>query len=507
MKKILKFFISSRWILFLSFLINLAIFILLTYFIGLYVYPIISAFAFLIALTVLARSTDEPVYKISWLFIIVLVPLYGTVLYLYLKSSRGTRRQHKQWMTIHNTYKDYIPKNKKIHQQLQSENNSQDLQSEYLYNTAKMPVCNKTYSEYLENGEVFFKKLIQELDKAKDYIYLQYFIISPGKLWDNILSILESKAESGVEVKILYDDFGCIDRVTRKTIKALAKKNIEARAFNKIRPSVNRYINYRDHRKITIIDGRVAFTGGANIGDEYVNILERFGHWKDAGIMVKGDVIFNFLVLFASSWMLATKQQLDLVRLKSTVKKYSADDGFVQAFGTGPMDTEPIARNNYIRMINNAQKYIYITTPYLVIDGAMNSALKLCAKSGVDVRIIMPGIPDKKLVYWLGRSYYEELLLAGVKIYEYRNGFVHSKLVLSDDITACVGTINFDFRSLFLHFEDAVVLYNTKSIGAIKSDIESVLSQCKEISLKDAKSRKWYEKVIARILKLFAPLM
>ena len=278
-------------------------------------------------------------------------------------------------------------------------------------------------------------------------------------------------------------------------------------AFNKVVPTVNSFSQYRDHRKIVVIDGKTAYTGGINVGDEYANQVKKYGHWKDTGVKIVGDAVWNFTVMFLNNWQVATKKSIDILNYKVNFEVQPKVKDYVQPYGTGPINNSAIARNIYMKAISSATKYIYITTPYFIIDQELMDCIKLTALSGVDVRIVTPGIPDKKWVFYLTRSYYEQLLKAGVKIYEYTPGFIHAKMVVSDDDTAIIGTTNFDFRSLYLHFECGTIIHNSKTVNAVKQDIDTTMGSSHLITLRDVKQRKWYEKILAQILKFFAPLM
>jgi len=507
MKQILKFFASYKFILSFTFLINVAVFALLSYYINSLVYWMVALVTFVVAAFALARSLDEPAYKTMWLLVIVILPLFGTILYLYIKGSNVSHKQIKNWKQVYSDSMEYLKQNEDVLTKLDGIEKQMIVQAKYVLKEG-FPVYKNSYAKYLKSGEIFFKDLKEELKKARNFILLEFFIIKNGILWADILEILKQKAKTGVEIKIIYDDFGCLDNFKRNYFKNLKRFGIEAVVFNKIRPTLNQFINYRDHRKIAVIDGLIAYTGGVNIGDEYVNALSRFGRWCDSGVKVYGDAVFTHTVLFFQNYCRAKKiDYIDVNAYKKQNLNIQNSLSFVQPFGTGPVNKSPLARNNYVRMIYNAKKYLYITTPYLVIDGTIIRALKMAAQSGVDVRIVMPGVPDKKIVYILGRSYFKELMEEGIKIYEYTPGFIHSKIAVSDDTAACIGTINFDFRSLFLHFENAVMLYNDPCILDIKQDLENIFCECRLVSLEDIKKRKLYEKFFSKILRIFAPLM
>ncbi len=503
MKKFFKIFVSKRFILVLTFLINLALFFAITYFLDSFIYSAISIFATIIAVIILINSDEQLVYKFMWLFLIAIFPLFGTVLYLYLKRCRATLKKRLQFGEIRVDTNKHISNNNVLDEMKLLDNGQQNL-AEYLVNTTNMPVYKNTNIHYLKNGEEYFEFLLNDLKSAEKFILLEYYIIEHGQIWEQILDVLKEKTKLGVEVKILYDDFGCMDKISRKYFKSLKEFNIETVLFNKCISTINKYSQFRDHRKLCVIDGRVGYVGGINLADEYANITSKFGYWKDTGVRLEGEAVWSLILLFSKNWRLEGKS-FDLEKYK--VDCSIENNSFVQPFGSGPLYVEPIARNNYINMISGAKKYVYITTPYLLLDTTTIDALSISAKSGVDVRIIMPGIPDKKFVWYLGRSYYKELVNAGVKIYEFTPGFIHAKMMVVDDVTACVGTINFDFRSLYLHFENAIMVYNDKEVFNVKDDIINVVEKSKEITKEDIKRRKWYEKLVANILRFFAPLM
>jgi len=508
LKQLLRFLGSYKFILSFTFLFNVAIFAAIVYFLNVYIYGGIAIIAFVIAVFVLAKSNEEPAYKTMWILVIVILPLFGTILYLLIKGSNVSGRQKKFWRKINADSLKYLVQDKAVLKKIETVQPQIFTQAKYMLQTAGAPVYSNSYAKYLPSGEKFFDDLKEELKKAKHFILMEFFIIKEGRLWQDILEILKQRAAEGVEVKIVYDDFGTIDSFRPGYFKRLSRYNIEAVVFNRLHPTLNQFINYRSHRKIVVIDGLVAYTGGVNIGDEYINLKSKFGHWQDCGIKVYGEAVFPHTVMFFSNYCMAKKiDYIDVSIYKRENLSIKNRLSYIQPFSSGPIDRSPIARNNYVRMLYGARRYIYIQTPYLVIDGTTIKALKMAAKSGVDVRIVLPGTPDKKIVYVLGRSYYKELMEEGVKIYEYTPGFVHGKMVVSDDIMACIGTINFDFRSLFLHFENAVLIYNDPAILDMKQNFNDIFEQSHLVTPEDIKKRKAHEKFFAKILRLFAPLM
>ena len=379
-------------------------------------------------------------------------------------------------------------------------------QISYLQNFAGFPIYENCYEKYLSPGEKKLEALLSELEKAEKYIFLEYFIIGTGVMWSQIFAVLKKKAAQGVTVRIIYDDIGCFSRLPKEIYQCLNKYGIECSVFNPFIPILTVTQNNRDHRKIAVIDGKVAFTGGINIGDEYINATDRFGHWKDASIMIKGPAVSSFVIMFLQMWELCTGTTEDYTRYLSKNEGQSSGGSFIQPYGDSPLDNENVGEHVYLQIINNAKNYLYIYTPYLIVDDSLISALALTAKSGVDVRIITPFRYDKKLVHMTTRSYYRELIMAGVKIFEYSKGFLHAKAFVSDDKIATVGTGNLDFRSLYLHFECGTCIYNSPVIRDLKNDFLETQKVCKKITLKDC-TPNLAARLFQDILRLLAPLM
>lgn len=508
MKKVFKFLSSTKFILMFTFLINVAVFVLFSLFIGPYVYTLCSILAILIVFAFINNDIASSSYKIMWIIIIAALPVFGVTLYFQLRNHHGSKRLRKHYQSINYTSYKLLDQSQEVMEGLTKFDAGSANISRFVTNTEKWPVYADSTTTYLKDGETYFNSLFESLKAAKKYILLEYYIIESGKIWEEMFHILRMKAREGVEVKLIYDDFGCADRFyDKKFFKKLINHGIDAVPFNKPIPTVSTFSQYRDHRKIVIVDGKVAYTGGINVADEYANIKQKYGYWKDTAVKVEGAAVWSFIVMFFNNWQAANKKSVDVKKYKVDYEKNTKNKEYVQPYGTGPLNSLPVAHNTFMKLISNARKYVYITTPYLIIDGEMMQALRLAALSGVDVRIIMPGKPDKKSVFYLSRSYYAELIKSGVKIYEYTPGFVHAKMIVSDDTTAIVGSTNFDFRSLYLHFEAGLVIHNSKTVAAVKQDFDSVIGSSHAITLRDIKQRKWYEKFGAAFLKFFAPLM
>ncbi len=455
-------------------------------------------------------STDQnPSYKLAWTIPILLFPVFGGFFYILAGNAKMNKKLTKGLSEIYNRTVPFLQQNPEIIEDIQKQDKNVANQAKYIKDFSLFPIYKNTSSEYLSPGEKFYEKLLEELKKAKHFIFLEYFIIQEGVMWDSILEILEEKAEQGVDVRLIYDDIGCLKTLPYKYDERIRKSGIKCMVFNRLAPVISFIMNNRDHRKITVIDGHTGFMGGINLADEYINEYERFGHWKDAAIMLKGEAVWNLTMMFLQMWELNHKVKEDYEMFKPY--KYHPEpfesDGYVQPYGDSPLDHETVGENVYLNILHKATDYVYIETPYLIVDNEMVVALELAAKSGVDIRIITPHIPDKWYVHTLTRAYYLPLIEAGVKIYEYTPGFIHSKAYVSDDEIGVVGSINMDYRSLYLHFECATWLYKTKTVAQIKEDFLKTLELCTPITEDDCIRIGWGKKLIRAILRLFAPLM
>ena len=453
------------------------------------------------------NSKSNPAYKIAWLIPILLFPVFGGLIYLLFGSDRTGRYLRKKLQGIGTEMDNVIGE---AHRRSGAEQLPPDAanQSRYISHCAYCPPYQNTTTEYLPLGEVKFERMVEELKKAKHYIFLEYFIIQEGKMWNTILDILRQKAAEGVDVRVIYDDMGCIMILPTGYDKTLEQMGIKCRVFNPFVPILSSRFNTRDHRKICVIDGNVGFTGGINLADEYINAYEKHGHWKDTSILLKGEAVFNLTVMFLSMWdyLDGTTGKTDYSRYYPTVWDENAK-GYVQPFADNPLDDEAVGETVYLNLINKAKRYVYITTPYLILSSEMLTALTSAAKCGVDVRIITPHIPDKWYVHAVSRSHYQPLIEAGVKIYEYTPGFIHAKTFVVDDDYAVVGTINLDYRSLYLHFECAVWMYQTPSVAQVRDDFFKTQQISQEITLEECRSLSFPRRLGRSVLRVFAPLM
>jgi len=471
-------------------------------------------FSLLVVLFILYNRSN-PVYKIAWIILILIFPIFGGFFYIFFGVNRLSNRRKRSMETIFYKTKETLHPQPGIIAELEKSNSNAANQSRYIQDYSFYPPYRNTYCEYLPSGEQKFAKLKEELKKARYYIFLEYFIIEEGVMWNSILEILVDKVKEGVDVRVIYDDFGCLTTLPYKYNRKLEELGIKCCVFNPVIPVLSSRHNNRDHRKIAIIDGYTAFTGGLNLADEYINVKELYGHWKDSAIMLKGEAAWSLTVMFLTMWDYLKGTDEDYRKYKYDLEHLGDTDlgsdrnssGIVQPFADSPLDNESVGETIYFNLINKVEKYLYITTPYLIINNEIITALTTAAKGGVDVRIITPYIPDKWYVHAVTRSYYKLLLEAGIKIYEYTPGFIHSKTFVADHKYGVVGTINLDYRSLFLHFECGVWLYDCDIIQDMYNDFLKTLEDCREITLLDINEIKWHKKMIGFILRVFAPLM
>ncbi len=506
-----------------------------------------------ILVLVVVNKDEVPEYKMPWLLVIVLSPVLGGVLYAFFGSNQPGRRMKREYMRIEREFARVVRQNKDTLAALEAEDPVAAAQAKYLYESSRAPVFGGERTRYFPMGEDMFPVMLRELNKAERFVFLEYFIIEEGKFLNSVLDILQRKLEEGVEVRIMYDDIGSIGKVRMGYARKLRKMGFSAQVFRPFLPFVSTVHNNRDHRKIMVIDNRVAFTGGINLADEYINEKLRFGTWKDTGIMIEGDCVSEFTCMFLTLWDLQAKQISDYKfytsyrpgeEMVALPEAPAAPDGaagaesgtententenmekgggmpavlplpvpkergYVVCFGDGPVPfyEDQVGKNVYLNILNSATEYVYISTPYLVCDNELLSALRLTARRGVDVRLITPHIPDKKTVYLITRSNYSTLIEAGVKIYEYTPGFIHAKNFVSDDKYAVVSTINLDYRSLVHHFECGVWMYDTPTIAKIKDDVLRTIAESREIPAEEAELN-LAQNIVKSLVQVITPLL
>jgi len=449
----------------------------------------------------LIKNSKNYSYTFPLIIILLFFPLVGTIMYIVFYQNKLSSKTLKNIIKSEKESKKYLIKENNLKEEIKNNTNLK-----YLYNYVGYPITKNNNVEYYPIGEIAFKNIIKELKKAEKFIFLEYFIINHGIMWNKILEILKTKVLEGVEVRVMYDDAGCFTLLKKSYYKELENLGIKCVVFNKLNPISGVILNNRDHRKILIIDGKVAFSGGINLSDEYINIISKHGHWKDNAFKLEGPAVWTYTVMFLSLWNAFKKEDKDYTKYKNDVKNITKHQGYAVPYGDSPLDEEQTGEDIYLNIINQAKNYLYIFTPYLIIDTDIINSLILASKKGVDVKIIIPGVPDKKIVYTLTESYLEKLTKGGVKIYKYTPGFIHSKVFLSDDKIGTVGTFNLDYRSLYLHFECGIYLEEVKSIKEIKEDFKETLKKCHQVTIKEA-TPGFFKSIWQTILRFFAPLM
>ena len=462
----------------------------------------------IIAIVYIMYDRTNSSYKIAWIVLILAFPVAGISIYLAFGGRRLSGPVRRRMQLAQDLVQDNLHQEKITREALQNLSDPAAVNSDFLYRVSGFPVYDNTETEYFSLGDDVYVRMLQELQKAEKYIFLEYFIIGQGVMWDGILKILKEKAAQGLDVRVMYDDFGCITTLPSSYYKQLRNWGIQARVFNPFLPVLSGRLNNRNHRKLMIIDGKVGFTGGVNLADEYINRKERFGHWKDCGLMLQGEGVWAMTVMFLSMW---DSQKCEVEDFSAFRPEYpyrlAGGEGFVQPFCDTPLDDEDVAENVLLSLFQRAVRSIYIMTPYLILDDKITTALLTAAKAGLDVRIITPHIPDKWYVHAVSRAHYELLTAAGVRIYEYTPGFIHSKVYLVDDRYAVTGTVNLDFRSLYLHYENAVYLFDATCVASIAEDFRDTFPICEEITWRKCRKTNLPTRLVSAALRMFSPLM
>lgn len=512
-------------ILLLSVLLQIAMIVVGTNFLYQYFYIYYTAFEIvgLIVVVHILNENNNSSFKMAWIIPVLAFPVFGIVVYLFVNFQVDTKVMRKRLDKINEQLYYHMRTEHDSYDELEAESDGEGIIAKYLNHAGNFRTYKDNACEFFPLGEDKWEEMLERLKQAEKFIFMEYFIVSDGIMWDSIKDILIEKATQGVEIRFLYDGMNSLVNVPFSFYKKLAEYGIDARPFSQIRPALSTVQNNRDHRKILVIDGKVAFTGGINLADEYVNLYERFGHWKDTAIMVKGDAVKSFTYMFLTMWHVAGKKwevpQEELKKyifdchLDDCILKCDADNeklrygGYVIPYGDSPFSDERIGKHVYIDILNRAKRYVHIMTPYLILDDEMITALGCAALRGVETVIIMPHIPDKKYAYFLARSYYKELIQKGVQIYEYTPGFIHAKEFISDDIRGTVGSVNLDYRSLYLHFECGTYIYKNKCIMDMEKDFIKTLEKCQKITIADCDAYNGIKSLIGRTLRLISPLM
>ena len=475
-----------------------------------YNYVALTGIFYFIMIIVLINSRHDDSSKITWLIIMLLMPIFGAFLYIFTTHDIGHRVLKRRVSEILEATHYSIKQDKNVIKEVESKCPELSDLSYYVNRTGCFPVFSNTDVEYFPLGDCMFERMLEELENAKEFIFLEYFIIDEGFMWGEILDILERKAKEGVDIRVMYDGTCEFALLPSKYPRLLKERGINCKVFAPITPFLSTHYNYRDHRKIMVIDGVTAFNGGINLADEYINKITRFGHWKDAGVMLKGDAVKSFTLMFLQMWHIDEKlSDLSPYIDKSSKLNLSMPEnkGFVMPYGDCPLDSDNVGESVYMDILNRAHDYVYIMTPYLILDGEMAKTLMFAAQRSIDVRIIMPHKFDHFVAQTLAKTHYKPLIDAGVKIYEYSEGFVHSKVFLCDDKKAVVGTINLDYRSLYHHFECATYIQDMPCIDNIKDDFMKTFEKCEKVTYETIKKEKWYIKIVGNIMKFIAPLI
>ncbi len=504
----------------------------------------------------LLNSRLDPTAKITWLVVIMLLPVFGALLFWYTQSDIGHRAVHARLQELIDETKERLAQDPEVMEALEGANPDEVSLARYVRRSGCFPVYADTKVTYFPLGEDKFGQMLAQLKSAKRYIFMEYFIVEEGLMWGKILEILAEKVREGVEVRVMYDGTCEFSTLPHNYPEKLKKLGIQCKMFSPVTPFLSTHYNYRDHRKILVIDGRTAFTGGVNLADEYINQREKYGHWKDTAIMLEGGAAQSFALMFLQMWNITERtpefdKYLDaaVIADAEAVKPPAADaaakdegaaaaeaadekagspaapapadakttspasadtpdaTGFVLPYGDCPLDSDKLGERVYMDILNRSRSYVHIMSPYLILDGEMETALKFAAEKGVDVKLILPGIPDKPMPYALAKGHYRSLLASGVKIYEYTPGFVHAKVFVSDDCRAVVGTINLDYRSLYHHFECAAYMYRTGCIPDIEKDFRETLAKCRQVTPETVRNEKWTVKLTGFVMKAVAPLL
>lgn len=452
------------------------------------------------------NTRDDPSLKLSWCVLVAVFPTVGVMLYFYVKLEPGHKLSRKlNEKTLQETAV-FVPPAEASLREIQAAEPDLYPMAQYLNRFSPYGICRGEDMAYYPLGDLWLPQLLQELKKAERFIFLEYFIISQGTMWEQVLSVLREKAQRGVEVRVMYDGTCTFFNLPAGYHKQLEKWGIHCREFSPMTPFLSTHHNNRDHRKIAVIDGVTAFTGGVNLADEYINVTHPYGHWKDTAVMVRGQAARSFTLMFLQMWNILEKKPVYTPYLQP-VQEPESGRGWVIPFADTPTDTERVGQTVYMTMINQAKNYVYIMTPYLILDGEMVTALCQCAKRGVDIRIVQPQVPDHKYAYVLARRHYRELMEAGVKIYAYTPGFVHAKVFLADGRQAVVGTVNLDYRSLYLHYECGAYFYKTPLIMDIRQDFQETFALSHALTTEDLKKESFLSRLCGVLLKVVAPLM
>lgn len=449
----------------------------------------------------------NPDMKLAWMLPLSVFPVFGAIFFTTIIMQPGIKVMHNRLKKLSPYTREHVKADKVVWERLRGISPHMSQLARYLWSCDNSPVYENTQVTYFPLGELQFPAMLEEMKKAEKYIFIEFFIVCEGRMWDEVHEVLREKAAQGVEVRLMYDGTNVMFNLPTFYAGELEKEGIKCRMFSPIKPIFSPHYNNRDHRKVLVMDGKVAFTGGINLADEYINEKNRFGHWKDTGAMIKGDAVERFTYMFLEMWNISEKNQESYEKYMRPDNVSAPTDGFVIPYSVCPLGPERVGERVYLDIINTAHTYVHIMTPYLILDHQMITALTYAARRGVEVVIIMPHIPDKRYAFDLAKTYYNQLLEAGVQIWEYEPGFVHAKIFVSDDEKAVVGTVNLDYRSLYHHFECGLILYRNSQVALMEQDIQDTLQKCIEQKPEDYKKLKLTDRALGRLMRLVAPLM
>lgn len=509
-KGILNVVFSRTFIVVLLVLAQLAVFAASLIYLQEYATYIYAGFLVLgiVVVIYIINRNSNPDFKITWILLIMTFPVLGAPFYAFVKTQPGTAYLKKRLAATNEETQNYMQQEREIIETLKVSKSAHASLANYMNNQLAFPIYRNTTVTYFPSGEEKFEELKKQLKRAEKFIFMEYFIVEKGVMWNEILDILKERVWHGVEVRFMYDGMCSLYLLPHDYDKELRRAGIKCKQFAPIQPILSSYQNNRDHRKICVVDGRVAFTGGINLADEYINERERFGYWKDTAVMLEGEAVQSFTMMFLQMWNISERRHENYDRyLTARTEDWKRELGYVMPYADSPFDDKNVGEQVYLHILNHAKKYVHIMTPYLIIDNDMMETLEYVAQCGIEVIIIMPHIPDKWYAFAVAKTYYETLLRAGVQIYEYVPGFVHAKVFVCDNDTATVGTINLDYRSLYHHFECGAFIYNNPVVWDIERDFQETLKKCKKITIQDVRDRSVLQKIAGSVLRLIAPLM
>lgn len=507
MKKLYNFLFSSQFMLALMFIANVIVYILCAIYLDWWCYGIFVLFGLILAMTISRSTIDSMANRLMWAVVVLIMPFFGITLYYFTRGRNGTKKERKVWQDISNRSEEYLEIDKTCEEQLKKTNIETYNQCRYVTNFTGMPVSNNSAVKYFNEGDKYFDSILASIRKAKKYVFIESYKFIQGKVWDELFAVLKQKAREGIEIKFLYDDEGNIDTFEdNRTFYKLENHLIIARPFNKIKFKFNLSSSNRDHRRLVVVDGEDAYFSSMDFSDVSANIEQPFGYYKDVGLKISGNAVWNFCILFLTNWELATSEKIEYNNYLPKYEPIKTKD-YILPFGANPITIEKVTKNVYLNAINSAKESIIITTPYLILDNEINIIIKLASKKGIDVKIVVPSKSEEKWQQYISKTYYADLIKSGVQICEYMPGYIHCNALVIDNATAIITTANMDFRHMYKNYECSVILYNSNVITDIKQDLELAITNSHIVTLRDLRKRKWYDKLSGAMLRNLKPLM